>query len=93
MAGMAGMTAPPALSMSRPGYGLEMIGAPGDNQQFGFDWNAQQHYLGGVLTYAISSHWSMRLEPAFGLSDVSDPFMLRTGVAYTFMPCSPEATE
>jgi len=26
----------------------------------------------------------VRLEPAFGLSDVSDPFMLRTGLAYMF---------
>jgi hypothetical protein len=93
MAGMAGMSAPPALSMSRLGYGLEMTGALGDNQRFGFDWNAQQHYLGPVLTYAISFRWSVRLEPAFGLSNVSDPFVLRTGVTYSFGPSSPEATE
>jgi hypothetical protein len=93
MAGMAGMSAPPALSMSRLGYGLEMTGALGDNQRFGFDWNAQQHYLGPVLTYAISSRWSVRLEPAFGLSNVSDPFVLRTGVAYRFGASSSEATE
>ena len=53
MAGMADMTEPPAFSMSRLGYGLEMIGALGDNQRFGFDWSAQQHYLGTVLTYAF----------------------------------------
>lgn len=93
MAGMAGMTAPPALSMSRLGYGLEMTGALGDEHRFGFDWNAQQHYLGAVLTYAISSRWSMRLEPAFGLSDVSDHFMLRMGVAYMFGLSSPKAME
>ena len=93
MAGMAGMSAAPALSMNRLGYGLEMTGALGDNRRFGFDWNAQQHYLGPVLTYAISSRWSVRLEPAFGLSNVSDPFVLRTGVTYSFGPSSPEATE
>jgi hypothetical protein len=93
MAGMAGTPSPPALSMSRLGYGLEMFGALGDNQRFGFHWNAQQHYLGPVLTYAMSSRWSVRLEPAFGLSDVSDPFMLRTGVAYMFGPSSPKAME
>jgi hypothetical protein len=81
---MGDMIEPPAFSMSRLGYGLEMIGALGDNRRFGFDWNAQQQYLGAVLTYAISSRWSVRLEPAFGLSDVSDPFMLRTGLAYMF---------
>ena len=90
MEGMAGMTAPPALSMNRLGYGLEMTGALGDDQRFGFEWNAQQHYLGAVFTYAISSLWSVRLEPAFGLSDVSDPFMLRMGVAYMFGPSSPK---
>ncbi len=84
MEGMSGMTDPPALSISRLCYGLEMIGALGDNHRFGFDWNNQQHYLGIVFQYAISSHWSVRCEPSFGLSDVSDPFMLRTRLAYMF---------
>ncbi len=84
MGGMSKMNAPPVLSTSRLGYGLEIIGALGNNQQFGFDWNAQQHYLGAVLMYTISPSWSLRFEPAFGLSDVSDPFVLRTGLAYMF---------
>ena len=84
MAGMADMAVPPALSMSRLGYGLEMIGALGDNERFGFYWNSQQHYIGPVFTYDFSSRWSVRLEPAVGLSNVSDPFMLRMGVAYMF---------
>jgi hypothetical protein len=91
MGAMEGMTAPPALSMSRLGYGLEMIGALGNNQRFGFDWNAQQHYLGPVFMYALSPRWSVRLEPAFGLSDAGDPFILRTGVAYMFGPPAPKA--
>ena len=93
MAGMSGMTEPPAFSTSRLGYGLEMIGALGDNRRFGFDWNAQQQYVGAVLTYAISSRWSMHLEPAFGLSDVSDPFMLRMGLVYMFGLSTSKATE
>lgn len=84
MAGMAGMAAPPALSMSRLGWGIEMIGALGDNDRFGIYRNEQQHYIGPVFTYDLSPRWSVRVEPAFGLSRVSDPFMLRTGVAYTF---------
>ena len=84
MPGMDNMAAAPAHSMSRFGYGLEMIGALGDNERFGFYWNSQQHYLGPVVSYAPSDRWSVRLQPAFGLSDVSDRFMLRMGVAYMF---------
>jgi hypothetical protein len=84
MAGMAGMPATPAISMCRVGYGVEMIGALGDENQFGFHRNSQQHYIGPVFTYDLSPRWSVRVEPAFGLSKVSDPFMLRTGVAYIF---------
>jgi hypothetical protein len=84
MSGMAGTASPPPLSMSRLGYGVEMIGALGDGERFGFYRNAQQHYIGPVFMYDISPRWSVRLEPAFGLSKVSDPFMLRAGVAYTF---------
>jgi len=86
MAGMTDMAAPPALSRSRFGYGLEMIGALGNEERFGFYWRSQQHYLGPVLTYALSPRWSVRVEPAFGLSAVSDPFMLRLGVACMFGP-------
>jgi hypothetical protein len=93
MAGMAAMPAPPALSKSRLGYGVEMIGALGDNERFGFYRNAQQHYIGAVFTYDLSPRWSVRVEPAFGLSNVSDRFMLRTGVAYIFRPHGPKATE
>ena len=93
MAGMGDMTKPPAFSMNYLGYGLEMIGALGDNRRFGFDWNAQQQYLGIVLTYDISHRCSVRLEPVFGLSDVSDPFMLRTGLAYMFDLSTSKTTE
>jgi len=86
MEGMADMTAPPALSISRLGYGLEMIGALGNNHQFFSNLGAQQQYLGAVLQYTISSNWSLRIEPTVGLSKVSDLFMLRTGLAYMFGP-------
>ena len=78
------MDMPPVLSINRLGYGLEIIGALGNNHKFGFNWNAQQHYLGGVMQYALSSSWTVRIEPSFGLSGVSDPFMLRFGLAYMF---------
>ena len=93
MQGMSDMTVPPALSISRLGYGLEIIGALGNNQSFGFDWNNQQHYLGAVFQYAISTRWSVRFEPSFGLSDVSDPFMLRSGLTYMFGMSTSSAME
>jgi len=93
MAGMAGMSAAPALSMSRFGYGVEMIGALGNEQRFGFHWNEQQQYLGPVVTYDVSSHCTVRLEPAFGLSAVSDPLVLRMGVSYMFGPSGSNAAQ
>ena len=86
MAGTAGMPkrqALPVLSFQRLGYGIEMIGALGNAQQFGFDWQRQQHYVGPVFSYSVSKHWTVHVEPAFGLSNVSDPFVLRMGVGYS----------
>lgn len=84
MSGMAGTAKAPASSIDRLGYGVEMIGALGDGHRFGVYPNEQQHYIGPLLTYDFSPRWSLRVEPAFGLTKVSDPFMLRLGVAYMF---------
>jgi hypothetical protein len=86
MAGMAGRPekkAPPVFSFQRLGYGVEMIGALGNTHHFGFDWQRQQHYVGPVFNYSVSKRWTVHVEPAFGLSEVSDPFMLRMGVGYS----------
>ncbi len=85
---MPGMTmskekTPPALSFQRLGYGIEMIGALGDAHHFGFDWQRQQQYIGPVFSYSLRNRWSLHVEPAFGLSHVSDPFMLRMGIGYS----------
>jgi hypothetical protein len=86
MAGMADMAkkkAPRVFSSQRLGYGVEMIGALGNTDQFGFRWQRQQHYMGSVFSYSISKHWTVQIEPSFGLSDVSDPFVLRMGLGYS----------
>jgi hypothetical protein len=86
MTGMASTpkkNAPPLLSLQRLGYGIEMIGALGNTHHFGFDWQRQQHYVGPVFSYSVSKRWTVHVEPAFGLSGVSDPFMLRMGVGYS----------
>ncbi len=81
--GMAEAPAPPFLSLRRLGFGAEMMGALGNTQQFGFYWHRQQQYLGPVFSYALLPNWTIRLEPTFGLSDVSDPFVLRMGLEYS----------
>ena len=83
MPGMAEISTPPAFSVQRLGFGLEMMGALGNNHQFGFYWQRQQQYFGPVFSYAISPQWTFHLEPTFGLSDVSDPFVLRIGLEYS----------
>ncbi len=84
MAETTPMAAPPALSLRRLGVGLEMIGALGNAHHFGFYWHREQQYVGPVFGYQISRRWSVRLEPAFGLSAVSDPLVLRVGVGCSF---------
>ena len=80
--GMRGM-APPVLSAKRLGYGVEMMGGLGNTGQFGFDWPRQQQYLGPVFSYALPDGWRVRLEPTFGLSAVSDRFVLRMALDYS----------
>lgn len=84
MAAMANAPAPSRFSLKRFGYGMEMIGALGDSHQFGFDWHNQQQYVGPVFGYSLSRNWDVRVETLVGLSGVSDPLVLRTGVSYSF---------
>jgi hypothetical protein len=81
--GMATKKAPPVFSFQRLGYGIEMIGALGSSDQFGFDWQRQQQYVGPVFSYSVSKHWTAHVEAAVGLSEVSDPVVLRMGVGYS----------
>ena len=81
MAGMADNSAPPVFSLRRLGYGLEMIGALGDTDQFFFDFPRQQHCVGPAFSYAVSPHWCVDVKPAFRLSGASDPFCASDGVA------------
>lgn len=76
----APMPAPPVLSTQRFGYGVEMIGALGNWHQFSLRAANQQQYVGPVFAYAISTKWRLTVEPAIGLSAVSDPFVLRMGL-------------
>ncbi len=81
--GTAIMKAPPAFSLQRLGYGIEMMGALGNTDQFGFYWQRQQQYFGPVFSYTVSKNWTAHVEPAVGLSGVSDPLVLRMGLGYS----------
>jgi len=83
MPGMAEEVSPPALSLRRLGFGLEAMGALGNQHQFGFYWSREQHYLGPVVSYALSASWTAHAEFAIGLSNVSDPSVLRMGLGYS----------
>jgi hypothetical protein len=48
------------------------------------NWQRRQQYLGPVFSPSASKRWTVRVAPPFGLSGVSDPFMLRMGVGYSF---------
>ncbi len=82
MKAMGRKSDPPEFSLRRLGYGLEMMGALGNNRQPGFYWSNEQQYLGPVFTYQLTRHWSLHLEPTLGLSGVSDPLVLRLGIQY-----------
>ncbi len=85
MEGMAGMqkSAPPSLSFRRLGAGVEMLGALGNTDHFGVNWQRQQHYIGPVFSYALGNNWDFHVESAVGLSDVSDPLVVRVGLSYS----------
>ena len=74
---------PPFISLQRLGVGIEMLGALGNTDELGRHWSRQQQYAGPVFSYALSQEWSVRVESAIGLSAVSDPFVLRMGLAYS----------
>jgi hypothetical protein len=81
--GMGKEKAPPVFSLQRLGYGIEMMGALGNTDQFGFDWQRQQQYVGPVFSYSVSKHWTAHIELAVGLSEVSDRLVLRMGIGYS----------
>ena len=83
MPGMANENVPPRLSLRRLGYGIEMMGSLGNMEQFGFDWQRQQQYVGPVFSYVVAKHWTAHVESTFGLSGVSDPFVLRLAIGYS----------
>lgn len=81
-AGMGRMAGPRGFSFRRLGYGLEMMGGLGNSRHPGFYWRDEQQYLGPIFSYQLTRRWSLHLEPAFGLSRVSDRLVLRLGIQY-----------
>ena len=65
------------------GVGLELYGALGDTQSFGFTPSRQEHYLGPILMYHFSQHWMFHTQLAIGLSKTSDN-LVRLNFGYEF---------
>lgn len=59
--------------------GAEMYGGLGDRHSFGL--RDTSHYLAPVAGWNLSSGWTLRLSPGFGLNDNGHKFLLRWGVS------------
>ena len=62
--------------------GVEMYGGLGTTSSFGL--YKTSHYLAPVVAWNLSSDWTIRLSPGFGLNDNSHRFLLRWGVSREF---------
>jgi len=60
--------------------GLEMYGGLGSSQGFGLHETA--HYLGPVISWQISDNTALHFSPAIGLTQQSNPVLLRFGYSY-----------
>ena len=59
--------------------GVEMYGGLGDRHSFGL--HDTSHYLAPVLGWNLSSGWTLRISPSFGLNDNGHRFLMRWGVS------------
>ena len=60
--------------------GAEMYGGLGSTLAFGVRNTA--HYVAPVLSWMVSDHSTLRISPGFGLTQESNPVLLRFGYAY-----------
>ena len=62
--------------------GIEMYGGLGSTLGFGIHDTA--HYVAPVISWALSDNSTLRFSPGFGLTDGSNPVLIRFGYAYEF---------
>jgi len=65
------------------GLGIELYGALGDTKAFGLSASRQEHYLGPILVYHISSQWMVHTQLAIGLTKASDN-LVRLNLGFEF---------
>ncbi len=63
--------------------GLEVFGALGDTRAFGLSLPRQEHYLGPILMYHVTSRLMVHAQLALGLSAASD-HIARVNIGYEF---------
>lgn len=60
--------------------GVEVYGGLGGTNGFGFSQTA--HYLAPVVAWQVSSNSTLKFSPGFGLTQLSNPVLLRFGYSY-----------
>jgi hypothetical protein len=60
--------------------GAEMYGGLGSTLAFGIHDTA--HYVAPVISWAVGDHSTLRFSPSFGLTDQSNPILIRLGYSY-----------
>jgi len=60
--------------------GAEMYGGPGSTLDFGVHGTA--HYVAPVVSWAVTDNSTLRFSPGFGLTNESNPVLLRFSYAY-----------
>jgi hypothetical protein len=62
--------------------GAELYGGLGSSEEFAR--SEQRHYLAPVVSWALGNRTSVKASVGFGLTDTSDPYIVRLGIAYEF---------
>lgn len=73
----------PCAHAGMVGLGIELYGGLGDSKAFGLRPARQEHYLGPILMYHLSSRWMFHTQLAIGLTKASDN-LARLNFGYEF---------
>jgi hypothetical protein len=67
--------------------GVEFYGGLGEEGSFTARGTSQ--YVAPVVSWEVGNEITLRISPAFGLTDASNPFLLRLGFSYEFTGAGP----
>jgi hypothetical protein len=81
---LGGLATPTACRLCRENVsiGAELYGGLGSTE--GFNRSEQRHYVAPVISWRLSGQAAIKGSVGFGLSQTSDRYLVRLGVAYEF---------